>query len=314
MFLLVVALVTVSGTVVDSEGTGLPGTTVTISNGTYSRTAISDVEGRYAFPGVDDGVYDLRSELQGLEPAEQRVEVGQHDVVVPAQVLKFGVEQIVLGCGMRSCNDEPPDDAYDFPLCTDYTAHDHWLEALRNGDRSVIPLLRDRYAQTVSRIERHRLGAALMAEDAGIFAELMSAAETCTTFPRVDGEWSPAYLEWAAARELPADDHWWLSYDALGHVSSDSRSRAMLLPLLDSRDADLISMAIIGLSDQRATAALPSIGLALARFPDQASSMALSLFMMRSPAADELAMQYLDEDSRETYTKARADLAATLPP
>jgi outer membrane receptor protein involved in Fe transport len=58
----------VVGTVMDEEGTPLPGVTVTITSPNLqgTRTAITDTGGNYRFPSLPPGVYTLKAELPGF--------------------------------------------------------------------------------------------------------------------------------------------------------------------------------------------------------------------------------------------------------
>ncbi len=61
---------TFSGRVVDQGDAVLPGVTVTITNTSTGviRTAVTNGEGAYYLPGLDPGVYDVRTELPGFAP------------------------------------------------------------------------------------------------------------------------------------------------------------------------------------------------------------------------------------------------------
>ncbi|MGD8540621.1 MAG: carboxypeptidase regulatory-like domain-containing protein, partial [Candidatus Aminicenantes bacterium] len=56
------------GTVLDEEGTPLPGVTVTLSSPDImgEKTAITDADGRYRFPALPPGVYQVKAELPGF--------------------------------------------------------------------------------------------------------------------------------------------------------------------------------------------------------------------------------------------------------
>jgi hypothetical protein len=76
---------TLSGRILDQSGAVLPGTTVTVRHtGTgLERTFTSDAGGRYTFPALPPGDFELRAELQGFKPVVQRVAltIGQALVV-----------------------------------------------------------------------------------------------------------------------------------------------------------------------------------------------------------------------------------------
>ena len=62
---------TVLGTVTDAQNAGIPGAAVTIRNVDtgFTRSAVSDQEGRYRIAALPPGSYELRSELQGFATA-----------------------------------------------------------------------------------------------------------------------------------------------------------------------------------------------------------------------------------------------------
>ncbi|HXG90580.1 MAG TPA: TonB-dependent receptor [Vicinamibacterales bacterium] len=62
---------TVLGTVTDAQSAGVPGATVTARNVDtgFTRSAVSDQEGRYRIAALPPGSYELRSELQGFATA-----------------------------------------------------------------------------------------------------------------------------------------------------------------------------------------------------------------------------------------------------
>ena len=71
----------ISGTVVDSSGSVLPGVRVTLTNEATNavRLTQSNESGVYVFPAVPPGTYSLKVELEGFSTAEQtniNVQVG----------------------------------------------------------------------------------------------------------------------------------------------------------------------------------------------------------------------------------------------
>jgi outer membrane receptor protein involved in Fe transport len=62
---------TISGTIIDATGGALPGVTVTIQSQDrgFSRSTVSDENGRYVFPAVPIGPYTVTATLQGFETA-----------------------------------------------------------------------------------------------------------------------------------------------------------------------------------------------------------------------------------------------------
>src|ERR1700730_17261238 len=59
-----------SGTIMDSTGGVIPGATVTLLNAGSGaeRNTVTDARGRYAFPNVTVGRYDLPVTLEGFKP------------------------------------------------------------------------------------------------------------------------------------------------------------------------------------------------------------------------------------------------------
>jgi len=66
---------TVEGRAV-SEASPLPGCTVTLSAGSFTRTVVSDAEGRYSFDAIPPGSYTITIELSGFETETRDVTVG----------------------------------------------------------------------------------------------------------------------------------------------------------------------------------------------------------------------------------------------
>ena len=70
---------TFNGRVLDQGDAVLPGVTVTATNVStgVSRMAVSNAEGLYYMPGLDPGVYEVKTELAGFSPAaRERVTLG----------------------------------------------------------------------------------------------------------------------------------------------------------------------------------------------------------------------------------------------
>jgi outer membrane receptor protein involved in Fe transport len=63
---------TISGQIQDATGAALPGVTVTLTSQDrgFSRSTVSDENGRYVFPAVPIGLYSLTASLQGFETAQ----------------------------------------------------------------------------------------------------------------------------------------------------------------------------------------------------------------------------------------------------
>src|SRR5262245_27427044 len=62
---------TLLGTVVDDQGLALPGATVTLTNVEtgWTRTVVTDAQGRYRASALPPGVYAIRAELAGFTTA-----------------------------------------------------------------------------------------------------------------------------------------------------------------------------------------------------------------------------------------------------
>jgi len=58
------------GSVIDPQGASLPGATVTLSGGGAPQVQTTDEEGRFRFPGLAPGEYDLEAHLDGHSPVE----------------------------------------------------------------------------------------------------------------------------------------------------------------------------------------------------------------------------------------------------
>ena len=61
---------TIDGRVLDAQGQGLPGATVTLAGPQGKKTAITGPEGKYRFSLLLDGSFSLSAELEGLGKAE----------------------------------------------------------------------------------------------------------------------------------------------------------------------------------------------------------------------------------------------------
>src|SRR5262245_11165615 len=63
---------TISGEIQDATGAALPGVTVTITSQDrgFSRSTVSDENGRYVFPAVPIGLFTVVATLQGFETAQ----------------------------------------------------------------------------------------------------------------------------------------------------------------------------------------------------------------------------------------------------
>ena len=62
----------IRGTVLDPQGLGVPGATVTATGPQGAKSTVSDTQGRFTLPFLTPGTYSLRAELQGFKAAEQK--------------------------------------------------------------------------------------------------------------------------------------------------------------------------------------------------------------------------------------------------
>jgi hypothetical protein len=304
--ILLAALVSVSGTVTDRDGAPLPGVVVKLDGG--ARETVTNAEGRYVFEAVSEGRHEAQYWMPGFEDGLQTFTARDSSVELIPQELKLSpIETITISCGVRSCTDSVPETAYDLPLCSEFELNEALMRAVLTDDRSALDLLHARHAQTFSRYERHRIAGSLLgnlASDAAIARELLAEAETCVRFPRVDDEITPEFLAWCAARDLPAEDLWASSYDALTVISTDPRARALLVKAIESTDRTLVDIAVVGLAEQRDVSALPAIEKAIQRFPGD-SWLPTALAVFRSPEADDIALRYLEGEDRDEYLRIR---------
>ena len=88
-----------AGIVTDAQGAVLPGVTVTASSSTLigTRTAVTEADGKYLFPGMPSGSYKLTFELQGFKKFERDniVAVLGQTISVDAQMQIGGVSENV---------------------------------------------------------------------------------------------------------------------------------------------------------------------------------------------------------------------------
>jgi hypothetical protein len=80
----------IHGRIVDSQGLGVPGATVTAAGPQGAKTAVTDTEGRFSLPFLTPGAYDVRAQLDGFKTFEQKavnVSLGQTvDLAVKMEV------------------------------------------------------------------------------------------------------------------------------------------------------------------------------------------------------------------------------------
>ncbi|MBO0723363.1 MAG: carboxypeptidase regulatory-like domain-containing protein, partial [Blastocatellia bacterium] len=84
----------ITGTIHDQAGVALAGATVTAKNleTNSSRTSVSDAEGRYTFPELRVGRYEIRAEKLGFKPA---VTTGINLTVAETAVINLSLELVI---------------------------------------------------------------------------------------------------------------------------------------------------------------------------------------------------------------------------
>lgn len=267
----------------------LPGCTVTLSDGARAIRTVSNAEGVYRIADVPAGDYTLTLTLDGLQPIERYVRIGDGANTLPAEHLEaIEFTEITVSCG-APCYDFA-ETVWDLPSCADYELDSALIEALARGDGSAAGLLRRRFENAFTYEQRHRIAAALLRrvpDDSRYWKELFT---------------------WAGDALKPAADddteHHRTAVNALALIVRDVRSRALLHRALDSEHSEVVCLAIIGLGDQQQHNALPAIERALTRLDDRTIVPALARF--RSAAADAIAWKWLDpEEHRELYESFR---------
>jgi hypothetical protein len=90
----------ITGTVVDSQGLGIPGVTVTVTGVQGVRDTVTDGSGRFRVPFLTPGAYSVRAALEGFKTVEQgRVTVDLGQTVNLALAMEIGglAETIEVG-------------------------------------------------------------------------------------------------------------------------------------------------------------------------------------------------------------------------
>jgi len=79
---------TISGRIIDAQGLAMPGATVVITGAQGTKQAVTDEQGRFSVPFLTPGKYDIRAQLQGFKPIEQKgVTLGLGQIVeLPLQM------------------------------------------------------------------------------------------------------------------------------------------------------------------------------------------------------------------------------------
>ncbi|HEX8253612.1 MAG TPA: carboxypeptidase-like regulatory domain-containing protein [Thermoanaerobaculia bacterium] len=307
-FLLVIALAASVEGLVQHDTIALPGCTVMLSSDSVRRSVITDVNGAYRIDDVLPGRYDLAFELHGLEKITRTIVLAEGENVQKVADLRAVLtETITLSC--RPCSIDAPETPWQYPTCADFELDDLAIKALKRGDPSAVSMARQRHAVAFTHTQKQSLAGALLRrapDDSAYWNELFADARNAVRFARVKNEYSAEYEEWCAARALNPDDYHSLALRALDEVAGDSRARPLLEAALRTNDVDVVAIAILGFGTQRDESALPAIAEALKHFPDENGGyLTYGLSLFASPAADAVALQYLEEDEREDYLELR---------
>ena len=98
---------TLRGRIVDSQGLGVPGVTVTVTGPQGVKTAVTDTDGRFNVPFLTPGAFAVRAELQGFKSVEKKdinVSLGQ-TVDLPLRMDVGGITETVQVTGTTSVID-----------------------------------------------------------------------------------------------------------------------------------------------------------------------------------------------------------------
>jgi hypothetical protein len=207
----------------------------------------------------------------------------------------------------QPCSQEAPSTAWDLPLCTDLEFDRSLLDNATHGDHSALELLQKRFETVLTYGERHHIAAVLLRvapDDRPYWNELNTHAENALRF-QGDDEAASRLEDFCKEQGCEPARYTVIANEALRAISEDPRSLPLLRRTLESKDATLVRIAIDGLTTQRDQASLDAIDAALARFPDDAESMASSLSRFQSEAADRIAMKYLTQEQQTAYREAR---------
>jgi hypothetical protein len=195
----------------------------------------------------------------------------------------------------EECTSEPPESAYEPPLCADYELNTVLLDAAKAGDASAVALLEKRYPLTDTYREKHRLAAVLLrraSNDTTIWNEIFADAQLAVRFAYVNGERPPEFEAWCEEHDFYSVRHDYVLDDAFNVAAADPRSHALLVKALASEERNLVLMAVVGLIDQHDLDSLPAIDKALEQFPEEASYLADSIAEMGSERAQAIAAKY----------------------
>jgi hypothetical protein len=88
----------IAGQVLDAQGAAVPGATVTITSEQGAKVYVTDGEGRFFAPYLQPGIYDVRIELSGFAPIEQKaiqVRLGQRMTLTDLTLKVGGLTEVV---------------------------------------------------------------------------------------------------------------------------------------------------------------------------------------------------------------------------
>src|ERR1044071_3826637 len=95
---------TFNGRIVDAGEAGLPGVIVSVDNENTGvvRTAVSNAEGQYFLPGLEPGVYGIRTDLQGFAPSvrEQVTLAIKATIIIDFKLAMVGLAETISVTGL----------------------------------------------------------------------------------------------------------------------------------------------------------------------------------------------------------------------
>lgn len=280
---------TLSGRVL-ADDLPLPGCSVRVA----AQTVIANASGEYTFKNLSAGTYEISFTLDDYLPLKYPLRIREGENIFPDVSLIVQPDEVVIRTD-SPCFPQFPSTRLDPPACVDFDRDNVLIAHADGGDAAAVGLLHARFATTLSRIERHRIAAAILAhpdgEDESIWEELAAEARKALDLPDEDG-----------------DDGRYDFLDALRTAAVDRRSRPILLDALNSGDTTLASLAVEGLARQHDESSLLDIDRTLAHLErGDATSVAFCLAWFKTDAADQLAFKYLSDDERKMYLAWRKE-------
>jgi hypothetical protein len=215
-------------------------------------------------------------------------------------------DEIIIDCASPCACHAAPKTKWDRPACGEYDFDTALKESLERGDHSALTLLQARYETTFTLGERHRIAGMLLErapDDSTYWRELSQLAEDAVRFTGDDEK----LAAFCADHDLDKSDYRVVIYNALEIAGTDTRSHALLLRALETRDGGIVYVAINGLAAQHDLKSLDAIDVALSRLGDEALYTAMALVAFDSDSADQIAMKYIAEEDRGPYLEARRE-------